>query len=229
MDAKASVPDKARLFVSRKQVSANRASAVAAARLKKNVEVCIEPAQPTCQRQLVILQCSCGHAECCKVLTFNSVHEAIRHGRDPTACPAQRGSGAHTFSEHVVQFYEDATQVFPGHLIVWDWRDIPGQHLMHFDATLVNPLDGDSVRRIEIDGKCHFPNGKHSRRQQDFKKDDTLNNLGVSMLRLHHNDEREWRRAMLRFQKEPEYMVVYTASFEDCLIDKPEYDNIRGN
>ena len=219
--------DKAQYFCDRMRAPAHVAVAVAAASIDANITFTPMHAKPRVGEWLV-LQCSCGHAACYKVLAFKAMYEAVREKRaDPTACPAQRGGSAATFSEHVVAFYEWVRLLLVAHVLIWDWHNIPGQPKMHIDCTAVVVGMPELTLRFEVDGRRHFDRQGMRQLHCDWVKDQIMNEHSVSFLRLHYEDEISWVHSLIRFVNAPEQRVVYTPSYWQCLQGRPEQVNVR--
>ena len=180
----------------------------------------VGPAQPPAPGMYYIMKCSCAHAQCCKVLLGDSVRSALLRGtQDPLACPAcaLHMHACRTFSVHVVKFLQIVQWLFPGACVVWDWVDVPNGLGAHFDATLVWPGAAPVAARFEVDGMYHFAQGGAARLLSDVTKDNRCNMLGVSMLRLHAQDEHVWPQKMWQFVNNLPGCVQYTASYQTCL------------
>jgi very-short-patch-repair endonuclease len=110
-------------------------------------------------------------------------------------------------------------------VLVWDWHDVPGVTNMHVDCTAVHK---GGTLRFEIDGRRHWSANGRNRQVEDWRKDGIMNEHGVSLLRLHHEDVPAWTAHIVRFVLNPEAKVVYTPGFWKCLRYESAAGDIRG-
>lgn len=162
----------------------------------------------------VLLRCNCGHARCCKLISFNAVYERVRLQKDdPTGCPADSRKTCDTFSGLVERFRPIIEKLLPSHWYIWDMHDVPGHARMHIDMVAVDPQPLGALYRFEIDGRLHFSGRGESRKWHDVKKDMVLNQHAATMLRVHHGDERVWSTEIEAYVHVRPMHVVYTPSY----------------
>ena len=141
----------------------------------------------------LLLRASCGCRQCYRVVTYGTLKQKLRRGRDALLCPAHC-QACNTFSRWVYKFYQTTVNLHYDGVVVWDWNDVPGNMHMHWDATL---FVGGLAHRFEIDGPVHdLINGE--RRHRDVAKDGIVIQVGTfSILRLKHQDFNVWLDAIV--------------------------------
>lgn len=208
-----SINQRAREFVARRAAPLAVTAAAAANILRQDVTVRLADAVPQ-KGDYVLLKCNCHHARCCKLLSFNAVYEGVRlQRRDPTGCPADCGDKCATYSKLVESFLPIVDQMLSEHWYVWDIHDVPYMPKMHIDMMAVSPISPSRVFRFEIDGSVHFSEQNTSRQNDDVLKDVIMNLAGVSMLRMHHCDEKNWTEAVWAYILAVPRHVMYTAAY----------------
>lgn len=168
----------------------------------------------------VLLKCGCHHNNCWKAMQCGSVIKQLQRGEgQPLACPASPAHAAEctTYSPWVVYFLDIVQHYLPGVHVIWDWRDVPGLHHFHFDATLISPHAQHAARRCEIDGPCHFNVAQGHRRHQDMLKDAVAQQNGLGLLRLHMHDWQTWPQAIVNFWWQGAAHPLYTSSYAPLL------------
>ena len=167
-----------------------------------------------------VMQCSCAHGCCYKVLLVSSVVKALHDQRaDPLACPAcaAHAASCRTYSKHVEDFLAAARGVLPACVVVWDWIDVPGLQRAHWDATLVMPGGGMPALRFEIDSVYHVNAAAHARLAADVVKDGSARQNAVCVLRLHESDKATWGAYVLAAWQGLQQCVWYTAAYAPYL------------
>ena len=209
--------DKAAYYISRTRASDDAVLAVAAVCLHQHANFAVGDQEPM-HEQKVVLQATCAHTSCLKVMSCASIKEALRDDRpDPLACPAEPGSSCETASKHVVAFHGSIQHLLQDRMVVWDWCDVPGGRGMHFDCTVITLTGAFRAWRFEIDGKRHFKPYTGRRQEADWRKDALVAVAGVALLRLHYKDEPRWGQFIDTFLRLPALEVRYTPAYRHCL------------